>query len=1397
MSIQANPSINRAAAPQVINARLSPPKDPSKVANIALPKIPKKEERGFFAGCGDTILAFTIQTALSQAKKWDDQVLPSILTNEADLTAVIEEIAPQLLEFVTPFLSDEVQTFLENKPEVGKVLIDRLLIRIITNLSLSLFSDEVRQKIEKGEIISDEEKIPAKELGGKLFDKLIHLVGEDFNAIDEKVFTGQKKLSPKLFRPTLEKIYELIFPPGDIFRLGKIGEYFNIKETLVSKGSEGCLDLYRSLLKWLKREEPSPSIKDENPIDLTPLQAGIGKFVKYLNGELQEKWQENDSALFEKLTGTGDISQIMEKISPQVYEQLSKFFPKELASIFEEYENQKTLEETTKAFLVHAIASLAKEVFKKELEEGTKVAPEHLIERAVSHLAAKIREQFEKAHKKQVAGEPVTADDFAAISADIIKIFLPEPGLDGEYQWLHALMERRQKELTEPLHHVLLSLYLSQPAHGKVEEYKKRLKVVFRGERGADAAVAQLYNLSSNLAALIRDQIASPLKDTQKAFEELDQDPEQNGFASRMSLGVEAVFQGDDSNVSWIQKQMQQALEYMIFRGIVHLFEKVPPEQRASPGQDSGQLLMQVVQRLLQTGLNHLPKISEDLEFQKGKILLEVRSRLSNPDSGYYIEDKEKRKAAIEKEVMKRLEVSGTHMIQPFLNEFMGLFFENENEVLEDQIPFIGELNNPLCQKVRLVLAKNFSKMLVVTTSWMQDRKKNETRLGELYQSKNPMKLCNVLGHMAREGLLNGLSENSTSWTQETVMPFLKPYFSPAGGNPPENGEIDLSCLQSMIQGFFFAAGANTSPVMQKLMDFIGNFTETSLLRLMADFSKRFKTMEEVNADPPPFSEEVEARKKEWTANAPDKSQGRLGDFAANRAILRSLITNPEISDEQLYAFIKFAKIKSEGKFLRSLKNVFQKARGVSTSEFITAHEIKNESLMEGLVLHSIETVKDHFDVMGGIKKSKKNKLTREKGVDALQRAGKLHPAVLEGQGKDDFFKKISHQIFQIIGVSDKSYLPIPEFLKKTTWKLVEDKLVPMMLVQAIDAARKPSNLNKIIVAALQDSVDVVKKDEDSFLAALLPNEDELKERIKSYDLRFKDAYQIKLEERIGGVLDAVIQPRGKSIPRCLLNMKLNGKRVFHDKTATVIGQPLRTIFRDEEGLPVSTLKLLDTVMGSMADSIVEVEWSDRQNKIVYPKTEFDGKKVVGEDGAVEYVERPNLAKIFPKTEQEKKMAAELEKVERKKSEKEVPYILRKVISQEAKRFVTNKFKQSWDLFEAKFKARCPNVSKVIGPILAFLIKPILYAFVFLLDVCIWLIVNAVLKLVLNKQIEKYAQDTNVDVYDNMIYQNLGFAMDKIVEGMGQVYVEDETSDETSADDAAELEEELEAAAVT
>lgn len=1342
------------ASPRVAYTAPPEPKDSgARIVNIALPNIPTLERRdrgGFFTNLGDG-LALWIGASVNYFARDDNKILKEILTDETELALVIEETVPQLLEFISPFLPETAQGFLMRQQEAGELFVNRLLMRIIANMSLSLYPPEQQQQIIDGEIIPDEDKISANVLAERLFNKFVHLIGEDFNAIDEKIVTHQEKLSVDLFRPTLEKIYDLILPPEDGVR--KFGEYtYDLKEVFIGKGSKGCFDLYESLLKWMKKEETVPSPEGQ-PIDISPLHSVINRCVKYVNKGLKEKWQEEDSKLFEQLTGSRDLHLFMEKISPQVYEQLSKFFPKELAFIFHE----DSLEESTKTFLLHALVSIAKEVFQKELQEGTIVTPEHLIERAYSHFTGKIREQFEKAHQKQAKGEVVTASDFAPISADIIKIFIPEAGANGEYQWLHTLIERRNKELAEPLHHILHSLYLSQPGQGKVKEYQNRLKDVFRGEVGADAAAQEIYNLSGNLAAIIQGLLATPLKDSQKVIE---------------AYGIKAVFQGNDENVGWFETQMQQALEYMIFRSLVHLFEKVPPEDRHPPGQ----LLMKVVQKILAIGMRHLPQILAHLKSCEGDILYELRP-LINPESPSFISDKEQRKIAVEREMTRRLEVEASKKVEPFLNEFMGLFFENEEEMLEDQIPFIGEFNNPICKKIRVALSKQFSKMIVVTTSWMQDRKKNETRLGELYQSKNPMKLCTLLGHMGREGLTSYLRDDSVYVTDEVVMPFLKTYLSPPGSNP-DGANIDLSLIQRMLQGFFVTAGTTTSPVIQQLMDFVANFTDTLLLRLMADFSKRLKTMEEVKADPPPFSQEVEDSKQKWIENAPDKSKGKKGNSTANRLILKALITNPEVSDEQLFAFIKFAKIKAGGKFLNSLGKTFQQSRKVSSADFISKHEIKNESLMEGIVLKMLGLGKDHFDVLGGIAKGKKKDCQREEVLAEFERAGKLHPAVRGGAAKDEFFKKWSHQIFQVTGISEKSYLPIPEFLKGWLWNLIQDTIVPKILVKAMDAARKPTNLNKLIVAAIKDSADAVKNDEDSVWAKLIPDEDA--QRTSNSSLRFNDSYQSKLEEGIAGIFDAVIQPQGNSIPRFLMNIKVKEKRPFLDKTATAVGQAFRgAILRNPQGQPVPTLELLNTAMGLMADSMAEVEWSDSQDKVVFPKTDFEGKKIPPQNGTVEYTERPNLNRFFPKTEEEKRAAEAIELKDRKQAAKDVPHYLRKVISKETKSFVADKFLESWNKFEAKFKEKCPTLYKIIMPILTFLVKiPLRFTIVLFLDMCIWCIVNAVLKLVLSKQIEKYAQDTNVDAYDNMLHKGVEFVMDKIAEGMGQVYVEDEITAE-------------------
>lgn len=1343
MSNQISPIVEASFA---FRANPPPPTDknePPKEVKVALDNIPQES---WIVQVSNTLLAFGIRKSLSKLKEWDDEILPVIFKNTSDLTQTIKEITPRLFEVILPALPKEIQDFLAGRSDLGEEFSERLLIRVMINLSLSLLPDELKEKIINGERnIPEENKISVEALPGRLFDKLIHPLGAALNAVDKRVMEEEKTQDFKV--KALEEVFDLLLPPGDGFRGGVLESVFNVKDIFVEKA-------YGFISKWLKKEE-TLCPPTEKPVDLTPLHSDINKCIKYLNTGFQKKWQDEDGGLFKKLTGADDDSIFKKRIS-ELYEKLSQFFPKELAAIFQKEKTENSLEETTKTFLLHAVATLAKEVFQKELAEGQTVAPQKLIDRVLSHLASKIREQFEEVHQNEAKGEVPSASDFAPLSKYIINLFLPKVGPNKEYQWLHDLIERHQEEFTGTLHHILHAIYLSQPAGGKVEEYKERLKAVFQGKVGSESAVEQIYNLSSNLAALFQGPFESFLKDSEKFFEE-------PGKSLDASSGQK------DSQVGWVQEKMQKALEYMIFRSFVHWFEKVPEQGRGEPGQ----LLMHAFQRILSIGMNHLPRITAELETQKAKILPKIWRQFNNPESKGYSKDKEKRKNDVDGEVNKRLEALGTRLLQPFLDEFMGVFFENEHEILEDQIPFIGEFNNPLCQWIRSFLSKQVCKMMMVTTSWMQDRTKNETRLGELYPTKNPMKLCNILGHMAREGLSSKLREES--WANEIVMPFFKPYFCPP--DAPANCDVDLALLQKMFQGFFRLAGTTNSPVILQLMDFIGDFAETSLLRLMADFSKRFKTMEEVNADPPPYSQVIEDSKREWTANASDKSRTREETFAENKIILKSLITNPEITDQQLFAFIKFAKIKSRGKFLTRFKKVFQASRGVKPSRFIKRHEIKNQSLLEGSILRLLDYAKDHFEVLGKIPNG--SKLTRSEIISEFERAGKLHSAVREGKERDDFFKKLSHQIFKIIGVTEKTYLPIPGFLKKSVWPLIEDKLIPLMLVKAMEVAKEPSNLNKMIVAAMLKSEEALKDNEDSIWSKLMPDENQA-----NLSPQYQDAYQSKLDARIKGVIDAVTQLREKSFARKIMNVKVQGMPVL-DKAATAVGQSFRAVFRDENYRHIPTLDLLDTLMGVISDSIVEVEWEE--NKIVYPKTEFDGRKSITSNGSVEYVQKPCLAKIFPKTEQEKNMAETLAKEARRKAKKEVPYYLRTVISAQAKSFLRDQFLQSCNRLEAKLKEKCPNLSKVLLPLFTFLIKiPLVFTVIFLLDGLIWIVVNIIFQAALGEQIKKYTKDANVDVYDNLIYKYLDFGMNKVVENIEQVYVEDEATD--SADDESQEE---------
>src|SRR6185295_12670905 len=113
-------------------------------------------------------------------------------------------------------------------------------------------------------------------------------------------------------------------------------------------------------------------------------------------------------------------------------------------------------------------------------------------------------------------------------------------------------------------------------------------------------------------------------------------------------------------------------------------------------------------------------------------------------------------------------------------------------------------------------------------------------------------------------------------------------------------------------------------------------------------------------------------------------------------------------------------------------------------------------------------------------------------------------------KNKDAFFQNWTHQIFKIIGIDGKGPIPIPAFFKETAWSVIENQLIPSMLKMMFEEGRKPSNLNKILVGVLQDSVDSAKTGEDSFLARFFPDDDELNERLE--EPRFTDRFQAKLE---------------------------------------------------------------------------------------------------------------------------------------------------------------------------------------------------------------------------------------------------------------------------------------------
>lgn len=399
-----------------------------------------------------------------------------------------------------------------------------------------------------------------------------------------------------------------------------------------------------------------------------------------------------------------------------------------------------------------------------------------------------------------------------------------------------------------------------------------------------------------------------------------------------------------------------------------------------------------------------------------------------------------------------------------------------------------------------------------------------------------------------------------------------------------------------------------------------------------------------------------------------------------------------------------------------------------------------------------------------------------------------MHPALVDEPNKKAFFNKLTFILFEIFNIKKESNFPVPDYAKELVYDALSF-ITPEILNNACDYVRDASTINGILVSALNQSS---KDDSISILDRLFSQEHkDFKEHLKDLDSKFSDQFQLDLQKELGGTVEALVGLQKDRIPKYLV--KNEGLKSY---AAEAIGQPLRAELRNKKtGAPISLLTMLDKVFEKVGDSLAPSLWVDES--LVYLETSFKGVvRIDRQTGKPKQSNAPNLARLFPKTPKEKAQKVKFDDYIVRKTEKNVPRYLRKLISDQTSQIAIEAFILFWAHLEKEFSQWLVSnfgeeygekIYNVLLPITRWVIKYPLSIAMIVFNYTIWLIASQLLKWVISKQAVEIVKDVNINIHDNAIYKGLELVLARYADELeairNDVIVDASVSDSDSGSD--------------
>ena len=224
----------------------------------------------------------------------------------------------------------------------------------------------------------------------------------------------------------------------------------------------------------------------------------------------------------------------------------------------------------------------------------------------------------------------------------------------------------------------------------------------------------------------------------------------------------------------------------------------------------------------------------------------------------------------------------------------------------------------------------------------------------------------------------------------------------------------------------------------------------------------------------------------------------------------------------------------------------------------------------------------------------------------------------------------------------------------------------------------------------------------------------------------YDDMYQKRLESKLENLSQALVNLQPALFAQLIMRIKKN-----REVLAEAIGQPLRGLFLAAPEKPRSFLEMFNFAIQNMRSALKAHDWSHH----------------------------------FPRNRVEKIAALKTTSSGRKKAERKLLKIMRKVLIRESNKLLeniaTNILKAIERFFNRLFKGHA-KVKKIIRSIIRYLIQIPVYLVLKLLHLIFLAPILAVLAIYISQN-KNRADDLTLDIHDNLFYHVIGEIMQLIV----------------------------------